>query len=97
MKREEYLFNMFPCKMTARDLNEKRGIYKEIKGLFAYRDVIDAVWIRYTKSGYVVYNKNGYLQPIYIKVNGKIYPRIKDYAVYCALIEKEITEILKAA
>ena len=57
--------------MTARDLNMTRGIYKEIPYSFSDGKFWWKPYVRFTKSGYVLYRMNGYLQPFYVKAGNK--------------------------
>lgn len=78
----EEIYKKFPCKILARDLNESKGKYKKLHFVPCAGDLANNCYIRYTKSGYVLYNKNGYLQPICVVYSGKtkyLIAQIKSY------------------
>lgn len=66
------LYKLYPCKMLARDFNEENNRYKKLSFVPCAGSLSDNCYIRYTKSGYVLYKKNGYLQPICVVYSGKI-------------------------
>lgn len=66
------LYKLYPCKMLARDFNEENNRYKKLSFVPCAGILSDNCYIRYTTSGYVLYKKNGYLQPICVVYNGKI-------------------------
>lgn len=78
----EEIYKKFPCKMLARDLNESKGKYKKLHFVPCAGDLANNCYTRYTKSGYVLYKKNGYLQPVCVVCNNKtkyIREQIKPY------------------
>lgn len=52
--------------MTGRDLNKEKGKYKKLPFVPGAGSLADNCYIRHTKSGFVLYKENGYLQPIYV-------------------------------
>lgn len=76
------LYKLYPCKMLARDFNEENNNYKKLPFVSSAGSLSDNCYIRYTKSGYVLYNKNGYLHPICVVYSGKtkyLISQIKPY------------------
>lgn len=76
------LYKLHPCKMLACDLNEQNNKYKKLSFVPCAGSLSDNCYIRYTKSGYVLYKKNGYLQPICVVYDGKtkyLIAQIKPY------------------
>lgn len=78
----EEIYKKFPCRMNGRDVNESKGKYKKLPFVPYAGDLANNCYIRYTKSGYVLYKKNGYLQPVCVVCNNKtkyIREQIKPY------------------
>lgn len=65
------LYKKFPSKMTANDLNQERGKYLKIPYFFPDGSFWWKPYIRFTKTGYVLYRINGYAQPFYVKAGDK--------------------------
>lgn len=76
-EKAQFYFDVYKSKMTARDLNESKGLYKKLPFIEFAGDLANNCYIRYTKSGYVLYKKNGYLQPIAMMVNNVLH--VKKY------------------
>lgn len=66
------LYELFPSRMTARDLNNERGIYKLIPYVFPSSELPFKPLIRFTKSGYVLYQVNGFPQPFFVRAGTKV-------------------------
>ena len=84
------LFKLCPCRMTAYDLNETKGKYKKLQFLPGCGDLSNNCYIRYTKSGFVIYKKNGYIQPVFVYYFGKAKVCIKRYEDYVKHVLKAI-------
>lgn len=87
----EKLFEIFPSKMTARDLNKKNGKYKKLPFIPFAGDLSNNCYIRRTKNGFVLYTINGYIQPIFIKANGNEITIQKDKEMYIKTILKYLS------
>lgn len=87
------LFYFCPCLMTAYDLNEEKGKYKKLPFLPGCGDLSNNCYIRHTKSGFVIYHKNGFIQPVFIFYSGKIKLRTKRYRDYVKHVLKALNTI----
>lgn len=84
-------FEKFPCKMTARDFNQFCGIYKKLDFISGAGDLANNCYIRNTKSGFVLYTINGYMQPVYVQAGSIKKMIIKDMTTYIKTVLKSLS------
>ena len=60
------IYKEHPCKLTGRDWNQEMGKYKKLPFVPGAGSLADNCYIRRTKSGFILYKMNGYIQPFFV-------------------------------